>query len=73
MDYNELATQYAEKHGIINYSVTGDKMTYRASHPSTRKEDRTTYKIMVDLPTQKEEQREPLKRYYKQAEDNAFL
>lgn len=73
MDYNELATQYAERYGIINYNVKGDKMTYKASHPSTRKEDRTTYKIKVDLPTQKEEQREPLKRYYKQAEDNAFL
>ena len=31
MDYTTKATQYAEEHGIIEYAVSRNKMTYYAN------------------------------------------
>lgn len=72
-----LATQYAEKHGITDYTIKeqaqGSFMLYSTSHPSARKEDRATYKIKVDLNKGKETARTKLSRYYKKHENNLYL
>lgn len=50
MDYEEKAIQFAEKYGIIDYSVTGNVMTYTESFLLEAK----TYEARVDLDTMKE-------------------
>ena len=59
-DYEYEALRYAEKHGIIEYHVKKNLMIFYPTYPM----ERTTYKAVVNLDTQKET-REPLKKYYK--------
>mgnify|MGYP005611113265 FL=1 len=62
-NYTNKATQYAEQHGIIEYTVNGNKMTYYANYSAYLSEGRRTYKIVVNLDTMKEESRTQLKRW----------
>ena len=61
--YKQKADSYAEQHGIIEYTVSGCKMTYYANYPAYLSEGRRTYKIVVNLNTMKEESRTQLKRW----------
>jgi hypothetical protein len=48
MDYEHNALLYAEKYGIVEYVVDGDKMVYHESW------GRDTYRCVVDLNTMNE-------------------
>lgn len=48
MNYDQLALEYAEKYGIINYKVINNEMVYYEYFPSE------TYKAIVNLDTMKE-------------------
>jgi hypothetical protein len=61
--YKQKADCYAEEHGILDYTVSGCKMTYYANCPAYLSEQRRTYKIVVNLNTMKEESRTQLKRW----------
>lgn len=50
MTYEEKATQYAEKHGIVRYETDGNIMAYKESFPV----EGTTYAVTVNLDTMKE-------------------
>ena len=51
MEYNnDKAIHYAEEHGIVSYTVSGNKMTYR---------------IVVNLDTMKEKSRTQLKNSHR--------
>lgn len=54
------ALRYAERHGIIDYTVEGNEMKYYENFPV----ERSTYKCVVNLDTLKES-RQALKYYYK--------
>lgn len=71
-NYTDKATQYAEQHGIIEYTVSGNKMTYYANYPAYLSEGRRTYKIVVNLDTMKEELRTQLKRWNKNGNYNIY-
>ena len=71
-DYKEKATQYAEEHGIIEYSVKGSKMIYYANYPAYIAEPRRTYKVTVNLDTGKEETRERQKRWSSRGNHNSY-
>jgi hypothetical protein len=58
--YEIEAIKYAERHGICEYHLQGDKMVYYTSWPIERR----TYKAVVNLDTQ-EETRTELRGYYK--------
>lgn len=58
-NYKNKALIFAEKYGIIEYTVKTSKMTYYVSYPIEG-----TYKCIVDLKTMKET-RKHLKRYNK--------
>jgi hypothetical protein len=52
----ELAAQlYAEKHGIVDYKVKGNRMIYYANYPAYLTEPKYTMKVTVRLNTLKEE------------------
>ena len=70
--YKRIADCYAEEHGIIEYTVSGCKMTYYANYPSYLSESRRTYKIVVNLYTMKEESRTQLKRWNKLGSYNMY-
>lgn len=72
MDYVIKASQYAEEHGIIDYTVNDNKMTYYANYPAYLSEQRRTYKILVNLSTMKEESRTQLKRWNKLGNHNMY-
>ena len=72
MDYGLKATQYAEEHGIIEYTVSGNKMTYYANYHAYLSEQRRTYKIVVNLDTMKEESRTQLKRWNVRGDYNRY-
>ena len=59
-NYNEMATAYAERYGVCEFTVKGNTMVYYTSYPM----ERTTYKAVVNLDTTTET-REAMKRYYK--------
>jgi len=59
-DFESLGLQWAEKYGIVEYSIKGFELTYKDSYPT----ERTTYKAVVNLMTNKET-RTPMTRYYK--------
>lgn len=40
MEYKTKADCYAEQHGIIEYTVNGNKMTYYANYPAYLSEGR---------------------------------
>lgn len=71
-NYNHKATCYAEEHGIIEYTVHGNKMTYYANYPAYLSEGRRTYKIVVNLDTMKEESRTQLKRWNRSGNCNMY-
>jgi hypothetical protein len=50
-----IALQYAEKYGILDYKVKGNRMIYYANYPAYLSEPRRTYKVTVRLNTLKEE------------------
>lgn len=50
VNYEEKATQYAEKHGIVDYEVDGNVMAYKETYPIEGK----TYAVWVNLDTMKE-------------------
>lgn len=70
--YELKAIQYAEKHGIIEYTVRRNKMTYYANYPAYLSEGRKTYKIVVNLDTMKEESRTQLKRWNRNGNYNMY-
>ena len=71
-NYNLKADCYAEEHGIIEYTVNGNKMTYYANYPAYLSEGRRTYKIVVNLDTMKEESRMQLKRWNVRGDYNRY-
>jgi hypothetical protein len=71
-DYENKAIIYAEKYGIIEYTVNGNKMTYYANYPAYLSESRRTYKIVVNLDTMKEESRTQLKRWNRNGNYNMY-
>lgn len=58
--YELKALLYAEKYGVIEYCVEGNRMIYYSSYPM----EHMTYKSAVDLDSM-EETRVALKNYYK--------
>ena len=70
--YKQKADYYAEEHGIIEYTVSGNKMTYYANYPAYLSEGRRTYKIVVNLDTMKEESRTQLKRWNARGDYNRY-
>ena len=71
-NYNLKADCYAEEHGIIEYTVSGNKMTYYANYLAYLSEQRRTYKIVVNLDTMKEESRTQLKRWNVRGDYNRY-
>lgn len=67
-----IAIDYAESHGIIDYRVRGDVMIYYTNWPATAYEKGRTYKVVVDLFTGKEIYRDELKRYYRKGNANLY-
>ena len=63
------ATLYAEKYGILEYTIIGRNMVYYANHLN----ERTTYKVTVSLVTMKEKSREKMSRYYQKGNVNMYL
>lgn len=57
--YELKALQFAEKHGVIEYVVKGNKMIFYTSYEAEMR----TYKSVVNLDTMKEDV-EVMKRYY---------
>ena len=51
----QIALQYAERYGILDYKVKGNRMIYYANYPAYLSESRRTYKVTVRLNTMKEE------------------
>ena len=51
----QIALEYAEKYGILDYKVKGNRMIYYANYPAYLSEPRKTYKVTVRLNTLKEE------------------
>ena len=70
--YRTKADSYAEQHGIIEYTVSGNKMIYYANYLAYLSEGRRTYKIVVNLDTMKEESRTQLKRWNKLGSYNIY-
>ena len=58
--YEDKALRYAERHGVIEYHVKGDKMIYYVSYPL----ERSTIKVVVNLDAMEEDERIRLKGYY---------
>ena len=63
------AILYAEKYGVLEYRLIGKTMVYYANHLN----ERTTYKVTVNLETMTEKSRKALKRYYKKGNMNVSL
>ena len=70
--YKRKADYYAEEHGIIEYTVNENKMTYYANYPAYLSEGRKIYKIVVNLDTMKEESRTQLKRWNRNGNYNMY-
>lgn len=70
--YKQKADNYAEEHGIIEYTVNGNKMTYYSNYTVYLSEGRRTYKIVVNLDTMKEESRTQLKRWNRNGNYNMY-
>lgn len=51
----QKALEYAEKHGILEWKVKGNRMIYYVNYPEYLSEPRKTYKVIVRLDTMKEE------------------
>lgn len=64
-----IALQYAEKYGIVEYKVKGNRMIYYANYPAYLAEPRYTMKVTVRLNTLKEE-RQKLNKWYPKGNAN---
>lgn len=51
MNYKQLALQYAEKYGIVKYTLQGGMMIYNVSFPPYLGQKRYTIQHIVDLNT----------------------
>ena len=51
----QTALEYAEKFGIVDYKVKGNRMIYYANYPEYLGEPRYTIKVTIRLDTLKEE------------------
>ena len=71
MDYKQLALQYAEKYGIVKYTLRGGMMIYNVSFPPYPGQKRYTIQHIVDLDTMQEITRK-LGRYSKDGEYNRY-
>lgn len=72
--YEKNATLYCERYGIVDYKISGNELVYYANHPSSHPSERNiTYKVTVDLDTNKTIERKELKRYYKWGQFNKYL
>ena len=67
----QRALEYAEKYGIIDYKVDGNKMIYYANYPEYLAEPKRTYKVIVRLNTMKEE-RQLLRYWNKKGNANIY-
>ena len=65
------AIEYAEKHGIIEFKVKGNRMIYYANYPAYIAEPDRTYKVTIRLDTMKEE-RKLLNKYYPKGNHNMY-
>lgn len=63
------ATLYAEKYGILEYTIINKNMVYYSNYLN----EHVTYKVTVNLVAMKENSRKPLKRYYKKGSMNISL
>lgn len=50
-NYDILATQYAERYGIVEYRVSGNEMIYNVSYPEYLNNPRYTIQHRVNLDT----------------------
>ena len=66
---NNQATLYAEKYGVLEYKLIGKSMVYYSNYLN----DRTTYKVTVNLEKMKEKSREKMSRYYQKGNVNMYL
>lgn len=66
---NNKATLYAEKYGILEYTIINKNMVYYANYLS----ERATYKVTVNLETMKENSRKKMSRYYQKGSVNMYL
>ena len=48
-NYKDDAIFYAEKYGILEWTMKGSKMIYYANYPKYLAEPRRTYKVVYDL------------------------
>lgn len=67
----QRAVEYAEKHGIIDFKVKGNRMIYYANYPAYIAEPDRTYKVTIRLNTMKEE-RQLLNKYYPKGNLNMY-
>jgi hypothetical protein len=51
----QIALQYAEKYGIVDYKINGNRMIYYANYPEYLNNPRYTIKVTVRLNTLKED------------------
>ena len=65
----QRAIEYAERYGILDFKVKGNRMTYYANYPRYLSEPNRTYKVTVRLDTMKEE-RQLLNKYYEKGNAN---
>ena len=66
---NNKATLYAEKYGIVEYKIVDKSMVYYSNYLN----ERTTYKVTVNLETMKENSRKKMSRYYQKGNVNMYL
>lgn len=67
----QRAIEYAEKHGILDFNVKGNRMIYYANYPAYLAEPDRTYKVTVRLDSMKEE-RQLLNKYYPKGNNNMY-
>lgn len=67
----QRAIEYAEKHGILDFNVKGNRMIYYANYPAYLAESDRTYKVTVRLDTMREE-RQLLNKYYPKGNNNMY-
>lgn len=54
MTYEDKACRYAERYGIVDYTVTGNRMLYTETFPM----EGSVYDVTVNLDTETEARRE---------------
>ena len=67
----QKALEYAEKYGILDYKIKGNRMIYYANYPEYLSEPRKTYKVTVRLDTMKEE-RQKLTKWRAEGNSNMY-